>query len=497
MIYCDIFCIIIVVTLVLLILYKKYYIDEPFLFINDSSLYISDDSNVNNNPVEIKYQLPVAANQLNEKQLQDIDSNILRNTRTLVNFSMTDELDVYQMYNILKKMKNTSYNFKYDKNSINKNKKAKIINSENLTKVNSGAINNVDLELFTRIKLEIISAFNNIIITSGYYVKYHPYHFFKIINSNLISFDKKTDSEYNCCMTLTLAREYKYQQFVIYYDLDIQIQNNVNYTIKLNKVELTGIPIPNTIQFHNNKKVENKFTSNIELELEKLTEKENANNYYYEDQVDDNLQFDVLPSGDTSNLIQNQNMKFIDQLERSDMDLTLFDKNSMAANIDEKIMNISKDQHYNNNNCFGLVNGVSQLLPQYKTPISCKSYHPEINQTGIWDAPCQIDSDCPFNNANKNYPNDNGKCDISSGSCEMPLGVIPIGYTKYGKLEPNCYNCSITSTDSKCCGTQMNDIKKGKVKYVSPDYIFSGDEIIRKKYKRELEELGLNANPSI
>ena len=179
------------------------------------------------------------------------------------------------------------------------------------------------------------------------------------------------------------------------------------------------------------------------------------------------------------------------------MDLTLFDKDSMSSKINEKIMNISKDQQYNNHKCFGLVNGINKELPQYKNPIFCKSYHPEINQNGIWDAPCQVDNDCPFYNANKNYPNKYGMCDKTSGICEMPLGVIPIGFTKYGKVEPNCYNCNINSKDNKCCGDQMNNIKMGKAKYLSPDYIFNNDENNRKKYKKELENIGLNANPSM
>ena len=79
----------------------------------------------------------------------------------------------------------------------------------------------------------------------------------------------------------------------------------------------------------------------------------------------------------------------------------------------------------------------------------------------------------------------------------MPLGVIPIGFTKYGKIEPNCYNCDITAKDSKCCEKQMKTIKEGNVKYKSPDYIFNNDESNRKKFKDELELLGLQANPSI
>ena len=497
---------ILIAIIISILVYKqyKYSIEEAFLVTNDKSLYMDNDS-TDKMPVEIKYHVPSPVNQLNDNQLLDLDTNILRNTRVLKLFSQTDELSAYQMYNILKELRNQSYNFKYDKDSIAIDKKARTINNEKVEKINSGAINSVDLELFTRIKLEIISAFNNIIIKNEYYINYHPYTFFKIINSNLISFNKKenTKNEYNYCMTLTFAREYKYQQFIIYFNLDLKQLTNLDYTIVLNKVELSGIPITNNIEFHTNNKIEvkndNDMNNNVENNREQIIEKNKSDetNTYYKDQVSDNLNYDIMPNGENSKLFQKNNVKFINETDRSDMDLSLFDTSSMSYKIDEKIMNISKDQQYNNHLCFGLVNGISQVLPQYKTPISCKSYHPDINQNGIWDAPCQIDSDCPFNNANKNYFNNFGKCDISSGSCEMPVGVIPIGFTNYGKIEPNCYNCSINSEDSKCCSKQMDDIKKGNVKYLSPDFIFSGDELMRKKHKKELEELGLNANPSI
>ena len=150
MIYnCDIFCIILVLTLFILILYKIYYInpDESFLALPDSTLYKSNtnstNNKINNKPIEIKKQIPVAVNQLNDNQLHSIDNNILRQNRILKNFSITDELDVYQMYNILKQMKNKIYTFNYDVNSIDKTKKAKLIESEKLISINSGAINNI------------------------------------------------------------------------------------------------------------------------------------------------------------------------------------------------------------------------------------------------------------------------------------------------------------------------------------------------------------------
>ena len=544
MVNCDIICLIIVLTLFLLIVYQKYYNTnlnktEPFLALNDIPLYTRQ--NEINKPISIKSQIPVPVNQLNDNELQHIDSSILRHSRVLKNFSMVDELDIYQMYNILKQLKNKKYTFTYDSITTVNSTPQSIISSDKLNTINSGAINNVDLNLFTRMKLEIISSFNNFVIQAGFYVPYHPYQFFKIINSNLISFDKnykidkidKTNNTIdNYCFTLTFAREYKFQQFVIYYNIDlIKVKNNTitnptitnptitnpnitnpnitnptitNYTMVLNKVEIIGIPEPITIKFHKNNKIEDTTdttdtSTSIEDQISKRKEIDEYynNDFYYKDQVRENTVNDVMPGGETSRLFQHKNMKYVDDNERSDMDLTLFDATSVGSKIDEKIMTIAKDQQFNNHRCYGLVNGVNKELPQYKNPIFCKSYHPEINQNGIWDAPCQVNNDCPFYKANKNYTNEFGKCDKETGSCEMPLGVIPIGFTKYGKIEPNCYNCDITAKDSKCCEKQMNDIKAGNVKYNSPDYIFNNDENSRKQFKDELEILGLNVNPSI
>jgi hypothetical protein len=496
---------------------------EPFLFIEDSKLYMPPKDNLQ--ATEIKYQLPVAGNNLTDIQLQDIDSDVLRNTRNLKNFSLTDELDFYQMYNLLKQLKGGEYTFTYNPTEIDK--KSHIIPSEKLISLNSGAINSTDLELFNRIKLELISVFNHTVIKTGYYTSYHPYQFYKIINSNLISEipnGSLSSASKNMVFTLTIAREYKYQQFNIYFDIDVSNVTGVdtnNYKVKINKVELIGIPIPKTIEFHENKKTSDKpdlqslradpnaVLDNKELlqnDLIRLVEYEREakeyktaqqNDYYYRDQVSDSARFNVRPVGDKSRVFQDPNMKFIDRTERSDIDLTLLDENSVAAKIEEKRMNIARDQQFNNHRCFGLVNGESQELPQYKNPVFCKSYHPEINQNGIWDAPCQVNTDCPFYQANKNYPNEFGKCNKETGKCEMPLGLIPLGFTKFGKVEPNCYNCGNNSKDNKCCGKQVSEVVAGTAKFKSPDYIFADDNSQRLAFAEQLESYGLKANPSI
>ena len=323
---------------------------ETFLAINDSILYTNptETNTISNKPENIQYQIPVSANQLTDKQIQSIDTDVLRNVRVLTNFSKIDELDFYQMYNILKQMKNAIYNITYDPSTINK--KSQIISSEKLIALNSGAINNTDLELFTIIKLELISALNNLIIKTGYYTPYHPYQFFKIINSNLISnIISQTGSNY--IFTLTVAREYKFQQFVIYYDLDLIQNNTINnttsntYSFNLNKIELIGIPIPKTIEFHDNRKTTDKEDVNGDTNIN------SGSTDIYKDQVSNSSSFDVMPIGDKSAIFQSPELKFIDLTERSDMDPTLFDQGSLSAKVEDRIMNVARDKQYNNHRC--------------------------------------------------------------------------------------------------------------------------------------------------
>lgn len=486
--------------------------NDKFLNIPDTDLYQPMDTKLK--PSEIKYQIPVAQNQLTDIQLQSLDTDVLRNARSLVRFSLTDEFTFHQMYNLLKRFQNGKYEFQFDPNKIEK--KSHILASEKLVELNSGAINNVNLELFYRLKLELISAFNSLVIRLGYYLPYHQYQFFKIINSNLISYSRiptpttTIDSNVdNYVFTTTIAREFKYQQFVLYWDIDLIKTSDINYTARINKIELIGIPVPKTIEFHENRKTTDKDISkmgsdNNESDIYKVIKekeekaKDQARKLdIFRDQVADSQTFDVQSIGD-GKLFQSPETKFIDITETTDMSPVLFDSNSQNMMIENKIMNIARDQQFRNHRCYGLVNGVNKELVAYNdNPIYCKSFHPEVAQNGVWDAPCQINSDCPFYQANKNYPNEFGKCDKISGKCEMPIGVIPIGFTKYGKIEPKCYNCGIDSNDNRCCGKQAENIALGKVEYKSPDYIFAGDELLRRQFTNEIEQNGLKVNPSI
>lgn len=82
-----------------------------------------------------------------------------------------------------------------------------------------------------------------------------------------------------------------------------------------------------------------------------------------------------------------------------------------------------------------------------------------------WDRPCVQDSDCPFFQANKRYPNKRGGC-LKGGICEMPTGVLRTAFRTYNaenEYSPFCYQCS-DPADKQCCKNQP-----------SPDYVFAND----------------------
>jgi len=100
---------------------------------------------------------------------------------------------------------------------------------------------------------------------------------------------------------------------------------------------------------------------------------------------------------------------------------------------------------------------------------------------GVWDKECRKDEECPFYQANKNYPNNFGGC--ISGKCQMPYGLTQISPFKY-RDEKNavCYRCNDGLT---CCDKQKDKTKYSKLK--SPDYKFEGDELLRLQYYYMLE----------
>lgn len=109
-----------------------------------------------------------------------------------------------------------------------------------------------------------------------------------------------------------------------------------------------------------------------------------------------------------------------------------------------------------------------------------------------WDKPCKKDTECPFYKANKNYPNERGKC-LPDGTCEMPLGITRNGFTKYfdrDPYQPFCYQCRNVK-DKNCCEAQQAQVDftlthpnaPPQTYLKSPDYAFKDDTEERQQYK--------------
>ena len=77
---------------------------------------------------------------------------------------------------------------------------------------------------------------------------------------------------------------------------------------------------------------------------------------------------------------------------------------------------------------------------------------PEVSKEdcqGVWDAPCEINEDCPYFQKNKRYPNYFGGC--VDGYCQMPLGVKRKGYRLVTGGNPIC------RSNGKCDGSTEDD----------------------------------------
>jgi hypothetical protein len=108
-----------------------------------------------------------------------------------------------------------------------------------------------------------------------------------------------------------------------------------------------------------------------------------------------------------------------------------------------------------------------------------------IDAGGIWDFPPSDDMECPFLNANQNYPNNFGG--IKGEKCELPRNMQIIGYRNYSyspDFLPLCYNCRNKRIDQGslgyCCDEQNN--KTVYPQLITPDYAYVGDTALRKKY---------------
>jgi hypothetical protein len=201
-----------------------------------------------------------------------------------------------------------------------------------------------------------------------------------------------------------------------------------------------------------------------------------------------------------------QDESILDDLYTKMQNFNYRDENNQSLSYNYQLRNLDLNSGHK---CFK-PNG--DEYPDAKTSDACLSVDLNMNKTGVWDRECSKDSDCPFYQANKNYPNNFGGC--KAGKCELPVGMSRIGFKHYNKDKPICYNCNLKDEvmtadgysvikERKCSGIECNkccDIQHKKNIYSnleSPDFVFENDQLERVKYKTLFENKGLGVDSLI
>lgn len=311
-----------------------------------------------------------------------------------------------------------------------------------------------------------ILQFNIAVRNSNYDLPYHQWTNFSITDYQIVKIQQHSELNlYLITFLVEVFRENKHYGFSIYLDMYYRAEKN---KIWISKSKLIGTVSQSDIVF---KKFGN-YNTNAAKKLDT----------YPITEIDESILDDLYTK------MQNFNYR---------------DKNSQSLTYDFQ----SRDLDLNaGHKCFK-PDGLE--YPDAKTSNACLSIDPVINKTGVWDKECKVNSDCPFFQANKNYPNNFGGC--KSGKCELPVGMSVIGFKHYNKDKPLCYNCKmkdevITANGNTiikervCSGIECNkccDIQHSKNIYPnlkSPDFVFENDQIERVKYKDYLIQNGLGVD---
>ena len=209
--------------------------------------------------------------------------------------------------------------------------------------------------------------------------------------------------------------------------------------------------------------------------------KENYNSVrFYFNKDDDNTQYDIYLSNDKS-LLPIMNYDILENIEnfitRLEMPKDYLESIDEPYNMDE--LGNSIGNAGTRGGIYGCY-GNSKIVNKFE----CDSYYTKEgipkDYYSIWDKKCSTNEECPYYKKNTRYENNRGGC--INGSCEFPIGVKRISFTKYNDEEynsPLCYNCPDTS-DLNCCANIKESQDRNGVG-IKNDYVFENDIDDRKK----------------
>lgn len=403
--------------------------------------------------------------ELNKDQFQ----NLLNLTANKINnkYNLAYNIDNFDiMYKIINFIK--IYNYK----GIGVEK-----TSEGLINMPKSNKNFIDIVILNKdiihkiITANILGALNNALINSNYNSEYHKFIPYKLINSRVIDIYKsKTSNIIIFKILYNVGRKYRSNNYnftshILIEGLTNSLLTNLSTNLKKNLglklrvvFDLNGMPLDKIITDNRIYKLDGRpeqkqiFDKSTNL-IDKITNLNDKNN-------------SKLINDDFFGVLENNPKK---------LNIELAKYNKINNNILKQIEKNKDNDVRHEYKCFHPK--ARDSIIEVDNEIHCISKHSKYdNNIGIWDKPCSKNEDCPYYKANKNYDNNFGGCK-NNKTCEMPIGITRIGYTKILKgSESLCHGCLDISTN-KCCEEQYDKSKYPNLK--SPDYMFESDYTIR------------------
>lgn len=411
---------------------------------------------------------------INRKQ-QDLEVN--QNPQIRIN-SLIQEIPSTYMISNLRNIKenNKSFILELETNSFNslenlfQGSDNLELDIEAIKDINISIATSIDLnkdisKLFSICKLYITTFINLELLKNSQSHSAHPFQFMNCIASQDLHFNR-SNSIIIVTSNIILYRIPKTHSFNIQFKLECSlIKNNKDNKIncKILELELLGSTIQNNLPItqlgmtpllssidsnninNMNKDGYNKLNNFIGSPLS--IEGDIAGNLEYTQALEGNINLNetsITGTSKNSKLVKEWQKLNDEKQHTIKSSVGNFYKSSYGLGVNKDINKDNIDliaktkaeqgydpQLYGDYKCFGVYpDGEEVALNEIEDPITCQSYHTELEGVGVWDSKCINDLDCPFYNMNTKA---NG-CELNTGKCDMPVGITRIGYKKYGKF---------------------------------------------------------------
>lgn len=402
-------------------------------------------------------------NDINFKKISTENNNLLSNYRELT------EKQFINLMNISQVKINNQFLLKYNLDNFEKNTTDFNIVYDYQNTSNQEFINELFIENNCKIVIaHILGSLNKQFLISDLITQNHKFEPFILMSRKVIKIYKikfnvnsnpNNDNIYVFKIIFNIGRLYKTHHFNLTTFACIKNPNSNKMKIKLNS-KLNGMSVD---KININDNIAYLINSNTPEQKPIFN---NTTNIF--DKTNE------LSNNNSSKFISN---KIYGPLERNQTKLDI-DNNKFSTIIQSSLRQINKNKENDYREKYKCFHPEARdKIIEVNNKIHCESIHDDLNNNfGVWDKPCLKNTDCPYFKANKNYNNNFGGCK-NDKTCEMPVGVSRLGYTKVLKgSEPLCHNC-INENDTKCCQEQKN--KNLYPNLNSPDYIFLNDNLIR------------------